>query len=311
MKNMKNRIIVIFTLVTGLFLLNSCLKDTADYWPDEVAGKMYITVLKPTLQAMALQPTTDTVDFSFMLNLATDQPPTKDVTITLDKDASAVTAYNVRNNITVNPYKPYPTFSITNPTVTIAAGTRTAMVHGKVWGADKLNACDNFMAAITIKSASDPEVMIPSNMKSHLMALPINNPYAGNYNTVGYRIRPGNPTEPVVAVQAFNTVDCKTVKKNGFGNYSPYDIVIEVTSATMVVKGVTCYKVIATPVDANGATVGGMFTEYNGDPLTAPAPPANPTEINYYDPVNKVFVLNCYYESSAGNRKMYEVHTRQ
>ena len=63
MKNMKNRIIVIFTLVTGLFLLNSCLKDTADYWPDEVAGKMYITVLKQQVQSLSLQPVPDSVSF--------------------------------------------------------------------------------------------------------------------------------------------------------------------------------------------------------------------------------------------------------
>lgn len=309
MKNMKNRIIVIFTLVTGLFLLNSCLKDTADYWPDEVAGKMYITVLKPTLQTLSMEPTTDTVSFEYMLNIATDQLPTKDVTVTVALDSTAVLAYNARTGKKFKVY-PYSSIKVMTPTVTIAAGTRTAMIKGKVWGADVLDACDNFMTAITIKSVSDPEVMIPSNMKSFIMALPINNPYAANYNTVGYRIRPGNPTEPIVAVEAFNTVDCKTVKKNGFGNYSSYDIVIEVTAETMVVGGVTCYKVIATPVDANGATVGGMFTSWKGDAATPPAPPANPTEINYYDPVNKKFVLNCYYSSSAGDRIMYEVHTR-
>lgn len=309
MKNMKTRIIVIFTLVTGLFLLNSCLKDTADYWPDEVAGKMYITVLKPTLQSLSLEPTTDTVSFEYMLNLATDQLPTKDVTVTVALDSSAVLAYNAR---TGKEYKVYPDSSIQvlTSTVTIAAGTRTAIIKGRVWGADVLDPCDNYMTAITIKSVSDPAVMIPSNMKSYIMALPINNPYAAKYNTVGYRIRPGNATEPIVADQFFNTVDCKTVQKNGFGNYSSYDIVIEVTPETMIVGDVTCFKVKATPVDANGATVGGMFTSWKGDPATPPAPPANPNEINYYNPKTKTFVLNCYYYSTAGDRIMYEHNKR-
>jgi hypothetical protein len=293
--------------VTGLFLLNSCLKDTADYWPDEVAGKMYITVVKPTLQALALQPVSDTVGFEYMINIATDQPPTTDVTVTVAVDASAVTAYNARSG---KSYLVYPKVRILNPTVVIKAGTRTAYIQGEVWGADSLNACDNYMTAVTFKSVSDPNIMIPSNMKSYLLALPISNPYAGDYNTVGYRIRPGNPTEPVAGIETFNTVDCKTVKKNGFGNYTAFDIVIEVTSDVMVVGGVDCLKVIATPVDGNGASVGGMFTTWTGDPAALPPPPANPTDINYYNPVTKQFYLNCYYNSSAGNRIMWEEHTR-
>ncbi len=302
---MKNRIIVILTLFAGLFLLNSCLKDDADYWPTDVAGKMYATVLKPTLQALSLKPVADTVNFSFMINIATDVPPTSDVTVTVEIDPTAVTAYNAR---TGKAFKAYPSFKIVNPTVTIKAGTRTAMVNGKVWGADKLNACDNFIAATTIKSVSDPNIMIPSNMKSYMLSLPISNPYAGDYRVVGYRIRPGNPTEPVDAIEAFNTVDCKTVRKTGFGNYTSYDITIEVTSTVVVVGGVNCFKVIATPIDpATGGSVGGMFTAWTGDATLTPAD----LTINYYNPVTKVFILNCYYNSTAGNRIMYETCTRQ
>ena len=134
MKNMKNRIIVIFTLVTGLFLLNSCLKDTADYWPDDVAGKMYITVVKPTLQNLALKPVADTIAFSYMINIATDQPPTSDVTVTVAVDDAAVTAYNAR---TGKKFSSFPSVKILTPSVVIKAGTRTAMIKGEVWGADK------------------------------------------------------------------------------------------------------------------------------------------------------------------------------
>jgi len=311
MKNMKNRIIVIFTLVTGLFLLNSCLKDTADYWPDEVAGKMYMTVKLTTLQALALQPVPDTVDFSYLINIATDQPPTTDVTVTVAVDPAAVTAYNAR---TGKNYLNYPKVRIVNPTVVIPKGTRTYTIHGKVWGADALNACDNYMTAVTFKSVSDPNIMIPSNMKSYLLALPISNPYAADYNTVGYRIRPGNATEPISAgtVETFSTTDCKTVWKPNFGNYGGYNVSIEITTDIKVVGGVNCYKVIAYPYDpASGAKVGGMFTTWTGDAAFPPAPPANPTDINYYNPVTKQFYLNCYYESSAGNRIMWEEHTRK
>ena len=140
------------------------------------------------------------------------------------------------------------------------------------------------------------------------MALPISNPYAADYHCVGYRIRPGNPTEPVDAIETLSTINCKTVTKTGFGNYTAYDVQIEVTPATVVVGGVTCFKVIATPVDpATGNSVGGMWDVWTGDATLKPAD----LTINYYNPVTKVFILNCYYNSAAGNRIMYETLTRE
>lgn len=138
------------------------------------------------------------------------------------------------------------------------------------------------------------------------------NPYDGNYSCVGYRIRPGNPTEPVAVgtIERFTAVDSVTVKKNGFGSYTVCDIKIVITKDQINVGGVTCYKVNAYPVDISGVIVGGMYSSWTGDALTLPAPPTNPTEINYYNPVTKTFVLNCYYTSSSGNRIMYEVLTR-
>ena len=133
-------------------------------------------------------------------------------------------------------------------------------------------------------------------------------PYAGSFYTEGYRIRPGNPTEPVSAIKVFSTLDYNKVQKTGFGDYLPYDITIKVTSETVVVGGTTCYKVIATPIDPfTLASVGGMCTEWTGDPIQKP----EDLTINYYNPVTKTFVLNCYYNSSLGNRIMYEVSTMQ
>ena len=292
-----------------MLVINSCLKDKADYWSADVKGKMYATVLVPTLQSLGVKPVPDSVHFSFMVNIATDALPTQDITVTMKIDPDAVAAYSTQ---TGKSYKAFPTVKILNPTVVIPKGTRTTMINCVVWGADKLSACDNFIAAISIDNVSGG-ITIASNMKTCLMSLPISNPYAATYNTVGYRIRPGNATEPIAAgtTEVFSTVDCKTVSKDGFGNYSAYSIRIEITTNTMIVGGVTCFKVIATPYDpATGSDVGGMFTTWTGDAATPPAPPANGTDINYYNPVTRQFFLNCYYISSAGNRIMWEVHTR-
>jgi hypothetical protein len=309
---MRNKIFkTIFFLAAVIATTSSCLKDDiGEDWTADLKGKMYAEVWNAGFQALALQPVPDPVTFKFLVNIASDQPPTQDITLTLAINPDALARYNALKGTA---YKLYPYIEVLDPTITIKAGTRNAYAHVKVWNADQLNACDNFMAPISITDATGGVVVSDAiNQGSRLMALPINNPYAGTYACVGYRIRPGNPTEPIVADEEFSTVDCKTVTKVGFGNYSPYGIKIEVTQNTMVVGGVTCYKVIATPFDiATGAVVGDMFTTWTGDAATPPPPPANPTEINYYNPVAKKFVLNCYYVSAAGNRIMYEVHTRK
>jgi len=308
---MKNKTFMIISFLAATFVLSSCLKDKiGEDWTSSLKGKMYAEVWNGGFAALALQPVADSVTFKFLVNIATADLPTEDITLTMGIDTGVIRRYN---KIKGTAYKQYPYIDIVNKTVVIKKGTRNAYVHVKVWHADLLDACDNFIAPIAIKSATGGVIVSdPLNQGARLMALPINNPYAGTYNTVGYRIRPGNATEPISpgTTEEFSTVDCKTVIKQGFGNYSTFYIRIEITANTMVVGGVTCLKVNAIPVDANGAVQGGMFDTWTGDAATAPAPPAVATDINYYNPVTRQFVLNCYYLSSAGNRIMYEVHTR-
>ncbi len=307
---MRNKIFKIISFLAVAVFVSSCLKDDiGEDWTSTLKGKMYAEVWNAGFQALALQPTADPVIFKFLVNIATDQPPTEAITLTMGINEDALTRYNDAKGTS---YKLYPYVEILDPTITIEAGTRNAYCHVKVWNADLLDACDNFIAPISILSATGGVIVADAlNQGSRLMALPIANPYSGSYHCVGYRIRPGNPTEPIVADETFSTVDCKTVSKVGFGNYSSYSIRIEVTSVIMNVGGTDCFKVIATPYDpATGADVGGMFDSWSGDAATAPPPAVPGTAINYYNPVTKTFYLNCYYESSAGNRIMWEVLTR-
>ena len=291
--------------------MNSCLKDDVGMdWTSSLKGKMYAEVWNGGFSALGLSPVAAPDTFKFLVNIASDQPPTEDITLTIAVNDSARAKYNRLNK---KSYSLYPYIQILNPSIVIKAGTRNAYCYVKVWNANLLNACDNFMAPISITAATGGVIPAdPVNNGSRLMALPISNPYAGDYTIVGYRIRPGNATEPVTGTETLSTVDCKTVSKVGFGNYTAYSISIQITATTMVVGGVTCYKVIAYPFDpSTNLSVGDMWPTWNGDAATAPAPPANGTDINYYNPVTKVFVLNCWYTSSAGNRIMYEVLTRK
>jgi hypothetical protein len=311
---MRNKILMIVSFLASVLFLNSCLKDNVGMdWTKDLKGKMYAEVWKGGYAAQGLAPVADPVVFKFLVNIATDALPTSDITLTIGVNEDAMTRYNTANKLTgTKAFVLYPYIEVLNPTVVIKAGTRNAYVHVKTWNAHLLDACGNYMAPISILTASGGVIVSDAiNGGSRLMALPISNPYAATYRTVGYRIRPGNATETIVADEVFSTQDCKTVTKVGFGNYGSYNIRIEITSSTMVVGGTTVYKVNAMPYDpSTGADVGGMFATWTGDPATPPAPPANPTDINYYNPVTKQFVLNCWYTSSAGNRIMYEVHTR-
>ena len=303
---------MIVSFLAAVLVLNSCLEDNVGMdWTSDLSGKMYAEVWKGGFAAIGLAPVPDPVVFKFLVNVATDALPTSDITLTIGVNDDARVRYNAAKGTA---YKLYPYIEVLEPTVVIKAGTRNAYVHVKVWNADQLDACDNYMAPISILDATGGVIVADAlNQGSRLMALPISNPYAATYSTVGYRIRPGNATEFIAAgtEEEFSTIDCKTVTKVGFGNYGSYSIRIEITTNTMVVGGTTCYKVNAIPYDpATGSDVGGMWPTWTGDATALPAPPANPTDINYYNPVTKQFFLNCYYNSSAGNRIMWEVHTR-
>jgi hypothetical protein len=310
---MRNKILMIVSFLAVVLVMNSCLKDDVGMdWTSSLKGKMYAEIWKGGYASLGLAPVATPDTFKFLVNIASDQPPTQDITVTLAINDSARTKYNRLNNTSFTLFNT-SYITILNPNIVIKAGTRNAYCYVKVWNANLLDACGNYMAPISIMSATGGVIPAdPVNNGSRLMALPISNPYAANYTIVGYRIRPGNATEPVTGTETLSTKDCKTVTKVGFGNYTSYSISIQVTSNTMVVGGTTVYKVIAFPFDpTTGLSVGDQFATWTGDPLTAPAPPANGTDINYYNPVTKVFVLNCWYTSSAGNRIMYEVLTRQ
>ena len=200
-------------------------------------------------------------------------------------------------------------FVVQSYKVTIPAGKQEAFISVKL-NPTNFSPASVFAFGIELLSVSDSKFTI-SNLKTGIVKFNIKNAYDAIYSMEGYRIRPGNATETIAEDRHLSTLNATTVQDPKFGNYSAFKVNVEVTTNTISVGGVSCFKVNATPVDGSGAVVGAMFTTFTGDPLSAPAAPANPNEINYYNPVTKTFVLNCYYFSGAGNRIMYEVLTRQ
>jgi hypothetical protein len=237
-------------------------------------------------------------------------------TVVLDFDVSGaiLTQYNTAHSTT---YEALPSnLASTLPATTggkitldFASGVASLDVKAVIPNSNAFDFAKKYALAYKIGTVTGPGVISQGTLDTVIVQIMAKNAYHGTYKCEGYRIRPGNPTEPVSQSEALGTTGAKTVRKQGFGNYMTFYINIEVTTNTIVVGGTTCYKVIATPTDAAGVVTGEMYTTWTGDPLTPPAPPANPNEINYYNPVTKVFVLNCLYYSGAGNRQMYEVLT--
>ena len=108
--------------------MNSCLKDDVGHdWTDDLSGKMYAEVWRSGYQALALQPVADPVTFKFLVNIATDQPPTENITVTLGIDTSAMGRYNRLKKLTGSAaYKLFPYIQILDENLTIEAGTRNA-----------------------------------------------------------------------------------------------------------------------------------------------------------------------------------------
>jgi hypothetical protein len=282
-QNMRNYIFKIISFLAVSLLAGSCLKDDiGEDWTDSLKGKMYAEVWNAGFQALALQPVPDPVVFKFLVNIATDEPPTQAITVSLAVNPDAIAKYNA---IKGTDYKLFPYIELIDKTVTIAAGTRNAYAHVRVWNANTLNACDNFMAPITITSATGGVIPAdPLNQGSRLMALPISNPFAGSYQVTGTFNHPTAGIRAIDEVKTLSTVNCSTVETS-IGDLGGAGLFIKVNTD-------------------NSVTITGELSASQPLVMVTGQP-------NVYDPATKTFTLNYYYVGSGGNRVISEVYVRQ
>ena len=280
---MRNNIFKIISFLAAVLIVSSCLKDDiGEDWTSTLKGKMYAEVWNGGFAALALQPVPDPVTFKFLVNIASDAAPTQDITLTMGVNTDAITAYNTLKKTN---YKLYPYIEILDPTITIPAGSRNAYVHVKVWNAHLLDACDNFIAPITITSATGGVIPAdPVNQGSRLMGLPINNPFAGTYKVTGTFVHPTAGTRIIDETKTLSTVNCSTVESS-IGDLGGTGFLIKVNTD-------------------NSVTIGGELS------ASQPLLPIT-GQPNVYNPATKTFTLNYYYSGSGGNREMHEVYIRQ
>lgn len=281
---MKNKILLSISFLTAALLISSCLKDDiGEDWTDTLKGKMYaeVSTLYSGFRTTAAKPVPDPITYKFMVNIASDQPPTENITLTLAVNPGIIDKYNT---IKGTDYKLFPYIQLLDPTVTIKAGTRTAYVHVKVWNFDKVSPCDNVMAPISITQATgDVIVADPLGQGSCMMAFPISNPYEGQYQVDGTFNHPTAGIRIINEVKTLKTINCHTVTTT-VGDLGAYELTIDIQANN------TCL------------ISGGLGSSQPLIPVTGLP--------NVYDPATKKFTLNYYYVGDGGNRVIQEVYTR-
>ena len=92
---MRNKIFMTISFLAAVLLVSSCLKDDiGEDWTDSLKGKMYAEVWNGGFLTYALEPVAEPDTFKFLVNIATDQPPTTDIQVTVAVNEGAMTKYN-------------------------------------------------------------------------------------------------------------------------------------------------------------------------------------------------------------------------
>lgn len=300
---MKNKILMTISFLAATLLVTSCLKDDiGENWTDTLKGKMYAEVWNGGAAAFSLQPVATPDTFKFMVNIATDELPKEDITLTIAVNDDARVKYN---SIKGTAYKLYPYVQIINPTVVIEKGTRNAYVYVKVWNANLLSACDSYMAPISIMTATGGVIVADAaSTGSRLMSLPIANKYQGDYQSTGWFSHPTSP-RAIDMEKTLSTLTCKSVHgdHSDLGPDYTYDLLVN-EATTIVVNGKNVNPVTITQYGPTG----GMEQM---DVATSLLPPYTAgVRFNYWDESTKSFVLHYRYNNGGAWREIEETLTK-
>ncbi len=201
-RNMKNKILLAISFLAVVFATSSCLKDDVGIdWTDDLKGKMYAEFPSNGANTFVIQPVAEDQIFKFLVNIATDELPKSDISLTFAFDEPAMEAYSDALQAADTSmhwrYQMYPGAEIINQTLVIKAGDRNAMLHVKLPRADTLNLENKYMAPITIQTVTSG-VTIAANKKTVLYRLPLANKWEGTYKAKGYIFRDA-PFDPVLS----------------------------------------------------------------------------------------------------------------
>lgn len=274
--------------LAGVTFLSACLKDDnfvdfskvgtlvelplAAYNPDAKGNK--IVVLSYPSDATS-------VDHQVVVNVASPEPVSSNLDVTLKVDDAALTAYNTANATTYT-LMPTNVYTIPSLKVTVPSGQRTTALIVKFNPSLITDFTKQYVLPISIADASGQKI---SNYKTVFYVVGVKNKYDGTYKVNGNALRAGDPV-------LSGTFPEQTYK--------------------LITAGPNSVQFSKTAVWASGAGIGGI-SEWilTVNPVTNavtitdnanPAVTANPAGINTYDPATKTFRIKAYWGNGPTHR---------
>lgn len=167
---MKN-IVKLLVAASLAISLTSCLKDDEHFV--DFAGAGYVAEIPYAANRSILRSTDSLVRtsatayvFPIDVNIASPNPPTTSIPITVALDQAALTAYNTANKTTFQ-LLPATAFQLTNPSVTVAAGSRIATVNVNIIPS-QVPTTGTYVVPVTITSVP-ANVTISANYRTQLL----------------------------------------------------------------------------------------------------------------------------------------------
>lgn len=180
MKIKLNKYIGLLTGIALLANLNSCVKDKGYSLETDFTGLQdHVLLINGGIANVSKSNVafnSDTATITIRANLASVNPPTAPVAITLGVDAAKIDAYNALNN-TSFVVLPDSAYTLTTTTLTVATGEQYASTTISFYK-DKVDPTTSYMLPISITDASGKA--LTSNENTLYFNI-IGNPIAGNY----------------------------------------------------------------------------------------------------------------------------------
>jgi hypothetical protein len=267
--------VIVAASLTGS--LSSCLNDDEHYVDFKNVGAVAeipssaFYGLQDTRSYLKVTAVTD----SFDVNIASPNPPSQDIQVTVSVDEAALNAFNTQNGTTFK-VLPASSYQLLTPTVTVKAGSRLAPVSFRL-NTTSLSFTDTYAIPFVIKSATNG-VVVSSNYGTKILAIVPRNNYEGTYQSTG------SFNHPTAGVRAINRT--KTLSS-----------IDETTSQTEY-------------ADLGGSST--MWLKINPDntvtiiPKGTSAAATVQTGVNTYDPATRTFTLNYRYAGAGGDRIITE-----
>lgn len=265
--------------------LTGCLNDDEHYTDfknvgaiAEIPSTAYASA--GVLQNRSYLQQTAVVD-SFDVNIASPQPPTQDVQVTVALSQSALAAYNNANGDTYT-VLPASLFQLITPTVTVKAGQRLASVKYQI-NTSSLKFTDHYALPFQITSAS-AGVTVSGNYATKVIGVVLRNNYEASYTSTGFFTHPNPASSRAISRQKDLTSIDATTSETEFADLG--------TGYLMWLRVNADNTVTVIPKGSSSATT-------------------SSAGVNKYDPTTKTFTLNYKYAGAGGDRVITETLKRQ